>query len=43
MEGYEAMENVKSVAEVFVPWFQEAIAQFYPQLCLCEVAGQGRH
>ena len=29
MNGYLAEENVQSMAEV-VPWFQEAIAHFYP-------------
>jgi hypothetical protein len=30
MNGYEAEENVRSVAEV-IPWLQEAIAHFYPK------------
>ena len=30
MNGYEAEENVRSVADI-IPWLQEAIAHFYPQ------------
>ena len=29
VNGYEAEENVQSIADV-IPWFQEAIAHFYP-------------
>jgi hypothetical protein len=29
VNGYEAEENVRSIADV-IPWFQEAIAHFYP-------------
>jgi hypothetical protein len=29
MNGYQAEENVRSVAEI-IPWLQEAVAHFYP-------------